>query len=172
MVPGFIFASALRVVPREERLQILRNRVRQAIALGVSVAMLSLSKLVAFGSPSRNTGLITFNGTVVINGAEEASGQTVFSGSTVSTDKESESVIIFRNSGRLKLEAGTTLSLGFSESSLSGSLKEGSVSYSSPAGVRADITTADGAIVADPGQPAQFRIQVEECNTNLSVQTG
>ena len=38
--------------------------------------------------------------------------------------------------------------------------------------VRAEITTADGAIVADPVQPAQFRIQVEECNTNLSVQSG
>src|SRR5438093_1156356 len=52
------------------------------------------------------------------------------------------------------------------------SRKQRSVSYSSPTGVRADITTADGAIVSDPVQPAQFRIQVEECNTNLSVQTG
>src|SRR5207237_5695294 len=64
------------------------------------------------------------------------------------------------------------LSLEFSESTLSGALTGGSVDCAAPTGVRAEIMTADGAVVNDPVQPAQFRIQVEECNTNLSVQGG
>jgi len=138
--------------------------------------MLSISSLVAFGSPpsiaKETTGLITVNGSVAINGMRAESGQTLFSGSTIRTDTESESLVNLRNSGRLKLGSGTTLNLEFSESTLSGSLKEGSVDCASPTGVRAEIMTADGAIVADPVQPAQFRIQVEECNTKLSVQSG
>ena len=175
MIPGFILFAASRS-PRKQRVRNLRHRGRQAVALFVSVAMLSISSLVVFGSPSsiakETTGLITVNGTVAINGRPAESGQTLFSGSTISTANESESVLTLRNSGRLKLGAGTTLKLRFSESSLSGSLKEGSVDFVSPTGIRAEIMTADGAIVADPVQPAQFRIQVEECNTNLSVESG
>jgi len=176
MIPGFILFAAPRSITRMERVRNLRLRGRQAVALFVSTAMLSISSLVAFGSPSSSaketTGLITVNGTVAINGMQAESGQTLFSGSTISTDKESESLVNLRNSGRLKLGAGTTLNLGFSESTLSGSLTVGSVDCASPTGVRAEIMTADGAIVADPVRPAQFRIQVEECNTNLSVQSG
>ena len=176
MIPGVTLCPTPRSITRKERVRNLRHRGRQAVALVVSIAMLSISSLVAFGSPSsfvkETTGLITFNGTVAINGTRAESGQTLFSGSTIRTDTESESVVTLRNSGRLKLGSGTTLNLGFSESSLSGSLREGSVDFVSPTGVRAEIMTADGAIVADPVQPAQFRIQVEECNTNLSVQSG
>jgi len=173
MIPGFILFAAPRSITSKER---VRHRGRQAVALLVSMAMLSISSLVALGSPSsiakETTGLITVSGSVAINGAPAESGQTLFSGSTITTDRESESVVSLRNSGRLRLGAGTTLNLGFSKSSLSGSLKKGSVDFVSPTGVRAEITTADGAIVADSVQPAQFRIQVEECSMNLSVQSG
>ena len=176
MIPGFISFAARRSITRKERVRNLRYRGRQAVALFVSAAMLSISSMIVFGSPSsiakETTGLITINGTVAINGARAESGQTLFSGSTIRTDTESESLVNLRNSGRLKLGSGTSLNLEFSESSLSGSLTVGSVDCASPTGVRAEITTADGAIVADPVQPAQFRIQVEECNTNLSVQSG
>jgi len=176
MIPGLILFAAPRSITRKERVRNLRHRGRQAVAICVSIAMLSISSLVAFGSPSSSpketTGLITVNGTVAINGTRAESGQTLFSGSTINTDTESESVVTLRNSGRLKLGSATTLKLGFSESSLSGSLKEGSIDCISPTGVRAEIMTADGAIIADPVQPAQFRIQVEECNTNLSVRAG
>jgi len=176
MIPGFVLFAAPRSITRKERVRNLRHRGRQAVAVCVSIAMVSISSLVAFGSPSsiakETTGLITINGTVAINGTRAESGQTLFSGSTIRTDTESESLVNLRNSGRLKLGSGTTLNLGFSESTLSGSLTVGSVDCASPKGVRAEIMTADGAIVADPIQPAQFRIQVEECNTNLSVQSG
>jgi len=174
MIPGFILFVAGNIT-REERVRSLRHRGRQAVAVCVSIAMLSISSLVAFGSPSsiaKETGLITINGTVAINGTRAESGQTLFSGSTIRTDTESESLVNLRNSGRLKLGSGTTLNLEFSESKLSGSLTGGSVDFTSPKGVRTEIMTGDGAIVADPLQPAQFRIQVEECNTNLSVQSG
>lgn len=176
MIPGFVLFAAPRSITRKERVRNLRHRGRQAVAVCVSIAMFSISSLVAFGSPSsiakETTGLITINGTVAINGTRAESGQTLFSSSTIRTDTESESLVNLRNSGRLKLGSGTTLNLGFSESTLSGSLTVGSVDCASPKGVRAEIMTADGAIVADPIQPAQFRIQVEECNTNLSVQSG
>src|SRR6266550_4932573 len=164
MIPGVFLSVAQRSITRKERVRNLRHRGRQAVALCVSIAMLSISSLVAFGSPSsiakETTGLITVTGTVAINGTQAESGQTIFSGSTIRTDTESESVVTLRNSGRLRLGSGTTLNLGFSESRLSGSLKEGSIDCASPTGVRAEIMTADGAIVADPVQSAQFRIQV------------
>jgi hypothetical protein len=175
MIPGFILFNP-RNIMRNEQVRNLRHRGRQAVAICVSIAMLSISSLVAFGSPSsiakEATGLVTINGTVAINGTRAESGQTLFSGSTIRTDTESESLVNLRNSGRLKLGSETTLNLDFSESTLSGSLTRGSVDCASPKGVGAEIMTADGAIVADPVQSAQFRIQVEECNTNLSVQSG
>ena len=153
MIPGSIL-FALRNIMRKNRVRNLRHRGRQAVAVCVSIAMLSISSMVAFGAPPSiargTTGLITVNGSVAINGMQAESGQTLFSGSTIRTDTESESLVNLRNSGRLKLGSGTTLNLEFSESTLSGSLREGSVDCASPAGVRAEITTADGAIIADP----------------------
>src|SRR2546427_13173516 len=95
MIPGFVVLAARRSITRKERVRNLRHRGRQAVAVCVSIAMFSISSLVAFGSPSsiakETTGLITINGTVAINGTRAESGQTLFSGSTIRTDTESES---------------------------------------------------------------------------------
>src|SRR2546425_6814220 len=129
MIPGFVLFAAPRSITRKERVRNLRHRGRQAVAVCVSIAMLSISSLAAFGSPSsiakETTGLITIDGTVAINGTRAESGQTLFSGSTIRTDTESESLVNLRNSGRLKLGSGTTLNLEFSKSTLSGSLTVG-----------------------------------------------
>src|SRR5438309_11926904 len=103
MIPGVLLSEAQRSITRKERVQNLRHRGRQAVALCVSIAMVSISSLVAFGSPAsiakETTGMITVSGTVAINGTQAESGQTLFSGSTISTNAESQSVVTLRNSG-------------------------------------------------------------------------
>jgi hypothetical protein len=138
--------------------------------------MLSIPALVVFGSPSSGvktaTGQIVVNGDVTVNSTPATTGQTLFSGSTISTNEDSQSLVELGNTARLRLNPETSLAIGFSESSVSGTLTKGSVDYISPAGVSAVITTADGVIVPDSNGEAQFQVQVLNGKTFLSVTTG
>lgn len=172
MNPAFILFASSRRMPSKGRGMNIGRRAYQAIALGVSFALLTISSVALGVTPNNANGLMSVSGTVAVNNSRAVSGQTLFSGSTITTEGDSTSVISFHNSGRVRLDANTRLTLGFSDTSLSGSLSEGKMDCIAPAGIRTEITTGDGAIVTDPGQAAQFRAEVSECNTNLSVQTG
>src|ERR1051326_6368101 len=125
MIPAFILSSTVRFVLGKERARDLKLCGHQAVALGVSLALLTISS-VTFAAGSKNglTGLVTVNGAVAINQTQAVSGQTLFSGSTISTGEESGSTITLRNAGRLRLDSSTTMVLGFSDASLSGFLSE------------------------------------------------
>src|SRR5262249_31937726 len=98
--PGPFFASR-PIVKTDQGLGNLRRRVRQPLALWIAAAMLSIPALVVYGSPSSSTkaptGQITVDGVVTLNSTPARSGQTIFSGSTISTDQDSQSLLDLGN---------------------------------------------------------------------------
>jgi ferric-dicitrate binding protein FerR (iron transport regulator) len=142
----------------------------------MALSTMNLFGLVAFGSSKnpvpRQSAMIKTDGIVTINGTRATSGQTVFSGSSITTEMQSESLINLDNQARLKLNEATALTLAFSRFGLTGSLSDGQVNTSVPAGFRAEIKTADASVITSPAEPATFSIRVDACSTNLSVQTG
>jgi hypothetical protein len=156
--------------------EILRRCARKVIALSIAMALLNLSVIVAYGAAAMNSrtasGLIVVDGVVTINGARATSGQTIFAASSITTEKQSETVLNLDNRARLRLDEETAFALESSRSGIFGSLDSGGVRGFVPAGIRAEIKTADASLTPDPTQPAAFTIKVEPCSTTLSVQTG
>ena len=172
-IPGFLVTVARLTVANDG--ENLARRGRQVVALFIAAAMLSIPALV-FASPTSNakitTGLIMVDGTVIVNSTPAKSAQTLFSGSTVSTAADSQSIIDFGNSARLRLNSESSVSIEFSQSTFSGSLNQGSFDYAAPAGITTMISTADSQVVADSASPAHFTVQVIAGTTLLSVTTG
>lgn len=153
-----------------------RRTARQALALLVASAILSLSATANSAAPNLNLkpaiGTVTIAGGVQIDGSTGVSGQTLFSGSSIRTSTEAESTVELVNLARLKLEAGTSLKLESSALGLSASLDNGTMRVFTPVGIRGSITTVDASMTTDASQPAVFRVLAEACDTSVSVQTG
>jgi formylmethanofuran dehydrogenase subunit C len=109
---------------------------------------------------------------VTVNGQSAISGATVFSDSTITTAANSSAVVSLGKLGRVELLPGSSMKLGFTESSISGSLEAGRARVSTPANVSVNIATKDGAIVADGSQAAAFSADVECGNTIVATQAG
>jgi hypothetical protein len=155
---------------------ISRPARRRAVAVLIATAMLNLCTTLAFASPKADapvpTGITTVGGVVTIDGLRALSGQTLFSGSSIVTGQQSESRLDLGNLANLKLYGESKLVMEFSGSTLSGWLEKGILHSFVPAGVRADIVTADASISTDPHQLAAFSIQVQSGTTTVSVDTG
>jgi hypothetical protein len=154
----------------------LRHQLRRAVAIGIAAAMLNLCTTVVFAYPkpdsALSTGMTTLSGVVTIDGLPALSGQTLFSGSSIVTAQRSESRLDLGNRARLKLYAQSKLTVEFSRTSLTGSLENGILHSFVPAGVRANIVTADALISTDPDQPGAFSIQVDSAGSTISVESG
>ena len=165
------------ILPRS--ITVWRKHARQALALLIATAILHLWAT-AFAAPAltpkansnSSIGMLTVEGTVEVSGAPAVTGQTVFSGSNIRTSPGSESVLDLGNLAHLKLGGETSLTLESSKLAFSASLHKGVVRALVPAGVRADIQTAEAWITIDANQLAVFSVQSDSCSTTLSVQTG
>jgi hypothetical protein len=165
----------------KRRLGILRQPrtlalTRQAIVCAVITAMLSLV-VHGGGMPGKSSalaeGLVTVTGTVKVNGQGAITGQTLFASNRIVTAGNSTASITLRNSSRLNLSADSDLNVESSSKTLSGSLTDGLVSGSVPAGVLVEFKTTDVTIVSDAAEPIVFSLQTNECaGTNITVDKG
>ena len=121
---------------------------------------------------SPDSGVIRVAGTVTIDGAQGGSGQTIFSGSQVVTAEGAESIIDLGKLTRLRLSSATDLSLDFSQSRITSTLRKGTVRAFIPAGLLVSIHTAGGELVTDPALATEFTIQVTDQNTQIAVKSG
>jgi ferric-dicitrate binding protein FerR (iron transport regulator) len=74
--------------------------------------------------------------------------------------------------GRVELAPNSNLKLTFTENSIMGLLESGSAHVSTLAGVTVNITTKDGAVVADGSQATSFVVSLTKGNTTISTQAG
>jgi len=150
--------------------------IQRAVALSTAMLLLlhgANAKSLSEATAQTARGIISFTGTVRINGQSALAGQTLFANSLVVTLAHSGSLIALSNLAKLNLSENTGATVDSSKTSLSVILWEGRIVSSVPAGVLADFTTADLSIKTDATEPVVFKIETTECGgTDIFVSTG
>lgn len=143
------------------------------------IAMLTVPGTVAFTGPNEQAQpgpsgrLVAVIGEVTVNGTSASSGTIVSSGSTVTTGAKSSSVVSLGKLGRVEVLPDTTMTLSFTDSSISVSmLGSGRVRVSSSMGTAANATTNDGEIVATGSGQNQFTVDTSCGDTLVAVKKG
>ncbi|HEX8072472.1 MAG TPA: FecR domain-containing protein [Pyrinomonadaceae bacterium] len=153
---------------------ISRTWSRTAITLGLTVAVLCVSSMVALAAPGQQgpAGQLSVNGTVTVNGTNAISGATVYSDSTIATAQNSSAVVSLGKLGRVELLPNSSVKLSFGDGNVNAMLDSGRVRLATSDGVAATVTTKDGTAVADSSTPNVFTVDVECGNTQVATQTG
>lgn len=156
---------------------ISRTWSRKSLAFCLAVAVLSVYSMVSLASPGQQgqtgpSGELSVSGQVTVNGQNAISGATVFSDSTIATAQNSSAIVSLGKLGRVELLPGSTMRINFNENTISGSLESGRARISTTAGTTANITTKDGAVIADASQASAFSIDTECGNTIIATQSG
>src|SRR5829696_6339003 len=89
------------------------------------------------------TGEVALTAGMSVDGLPAVSGQTVFPGSSFSTEEKARGVVELGNRARVELSGGSALKLDFSEEGLGGALDKGGARVSVPRDIAAALTTAD-----------------------------
>ncbi len=147
---------------------------RKSIAASLAVAVLSVYSMVALASPGAKapSGELSVLGQVTVNGQSVISGGTLFSDSVIATAEKSSATVSLSKLGRVELAPNSSLRLTFTDNSIMGLLEAGSAQVSTLAGIAVNLTTKDGAVVADGSQATSFTVNVAEGNTVLATHTG
>jgi hypothetical protein len=156
---------------------ISRTWSRKSMAFCLAVAVLSVYSMVSLASTGQQgqtgpSGELSVSGQVTVNGQNAISGATVFSDSTIATGQNSSAVVSLGKLGRVELLAASSMRISFNENTISGSLESGRARVSTMAGTTANITTKDGAVVADSSMASAFSIDTECGNTIIATQSG
>lgn len=134
--------------------------VRKSTTLILAMAILCVYSMVALAAPKDITGEITVNGSVSVNGQPAVSSSTIVSGSTIVTGANSSAIINLGKNGRIEILDDSTLTLKFTENSITGILSTGKIRVSNAAGIGTTFTTANSTVIADAGQANSFSIDV------------
>jgi ferric-dicitrate binding protein FerR (iron transport regulator) len=148
-----------------------KSQVRNLVSLSLIVALFCTFSLAGLAAP-QTTGSISVVGQVTINGANTTSGTTIFSDSTVTTEKNSSAVVSLGKLGRVEVLPQSTVKLTFDDAGVTCMLEAGRVRVSTSSGFNGSVNTKDGAVTADNAQGNSFTVDVECGNTIVSTQSG
>ena len=109
---------------------------------------------------------------VIVNGERAFNGRTFFSNGTISTTETSSATITIGKLGRVELAPASSLSLTFSDGSISGVLSKGQVSVANVKGVSVRIETPDDSIKNDGSSASRFAVAVSSGHTGVAVMKG
>ncbi|HEY0427703.1 MAG TPA: hypothetical protein VGC76_07960 [Pyrinomonadaceae bacterium] len=149
-----------------------KNRIRKSITLLTALAVWCLYSTVIFAAPKDITGEISVTGQVSVNGQAAVSNSTVISGSTIVTGSDSSAVVSLGKLGRVELSADSSLTLKFTDGSITGILSQGKTRVSNEAGVATTFTTKDATVIADAGQANSFVVEVECSHSHVDTISG
>jgi len=149
-----------------------RNWIRKSITFLATLAVWSVTSMVALAAPTEATGVINVTGQVTVNGQPAVSNSTFISGGTIATGADSTAVVSLGKAGRVELLADSTLTLKFTENSIIGMMTAGKARVSNAAGVATTFTTKDSTILADAGQANTFAIEIECSHTHVDTLAG
>jgi hypothetical protein len=134
--------------------------VRKSTTFLLATVILCVYSMVALAAPQDVTGEITINGSVMVNGQQAVSSSTIVSGSTIVTAANSSAIINLGKNGRVEVLDDSSLTLKFTENSITGMLSTGKVRVSNAAGIGTTFTTANSTVIADTSQANSFSIDV------------
>ncbi|HWS86666.1 MAG TPA: hypothetical protein VN282_06865, partial [Pyrinomonadaceae bacterium] len=118
------------------------------------------------------TGEVALAAGLSVDGLPAVSGQTVFPGSSFSTEEKARGMVELGNRARVELSGWSALRLDFSDEGLGGALDKGSARLSVPRDIAATLTTADASVASDRAETALFTLRVSAEGTTLTVQSG
>ena len=149
---------------------------RKSLASFLAAAILSVSSMFVLATPgyaaTTLAGELASFGAVTINGQKAAPGTTVFSESVITTAADANATVSLGKLGRVEVLPGSTFSLSFTETGLSGNLQAGQVRVSAPEGVAAAISTKDGVVTAKAGGVNVFTVDVTTGAMTVTKQAG
>lgn len=149
-----------------------KNILRKSITLMTAVAVWCVYSMVAYAIPGDISGEITVSGQVTVNGQPAVSNSTILSGSVISTGNGSSAVVSLGKAGKLELSANTSMTLHFSENSITAILSDGKTRVQNAAGVQATVTTKHATVIADTAQSDNFVVEVECAHTHVDTFAG
>lgn len=149
-----------------------KNWTRKSLALLTTLAVWTVTSMVAFAAPKDAAAEISVTGQVTVNGNPVTVNTTLASDSTVTTGPNSSAVVSLGKLGRVELQADSSMKLTFSQNSIVTVLDAGRVRVSNASGVGATVTTKHAAIVGDMGQANVFDVEVECSHTHANTSTG
>lgn len=149
-----------------------KNSFRKLIASFTSIAVLFVST--AFSLPGSNdpTGEITVRGQVTVNGQTAVSNATILSGSTIVTGAGSNAIISLGKVGRIEVMENSSITLNFSENSITAVLSSGKARIANAVGVAATVATKDATVIADSSMADNFTVEVECSHTHVDAIAG
>lgn len=146
--------------------------IHKTLAACLTLAVWSVSSMVALAAPGQSNGEITVTGSVTVDGRNVVSNSTITPGSTIVTAENSSAVVSLGKIGRVELNAKTTLVLKFDDSGIYGTLNEGKIRVMSMNGYNANIATRDGMTIADAAQSNTFVVEKECGHTHVDTIAG
>lgn len=133
--------------------------VRKTTTLILATAIFCVYSMVALAQ-QKSSAEITVTGAVTVNGQQAVSNSTIVSGSTIVTGANSSAIISLGKSGRIEVLDDSSLTLKFTENSITGILATGKIRVSNAAGIGATFTTANATVIADTAQANNFSVDV------------
>jgi hypothetical protein len=154
--------SLSKSLTKEEFNQMLgKQMVRKSTTLLLTMAIFCVSSMVALAGTKEATGEITITGQVSINGQTAVSHSTIVSGSTIVTSADSSAIINLGKSGRIEILDKSSLTLKFTENSITGMLSSGNIRVANAAGIGTTFTTSNSTVISDSAQANTFSIGVD-----------
>lgn len=148
---------------------------RKWITCCVVFAVLNAYTLTALASPAAAAaprGDLSAHGRVLLNGHEAISGTTVFSASSLRTERDSTAVIRLTDLGHVTLLADTDFRLDYDASRVAGALGAGGADVSSVKGALADISAGDLRVMSAPDEAAAFSLRTADGVTTVKALKG
>ena len=149
-----------------------KNIVRKTITSITLVTVWCMCSMVAFAVAKDNSGDITVTGQVTVNGQPAVSNSTILSGAVITTADNSSATISLGKTGRIELQANSSVTLNFSANSIVAMLSQGKAKVSNSAGVATTVTTKNATFIADAGQADNFMVEVECSHTHVDTTAG
>ena len=128
--------------------------------------------MVALAAPTGSTAEISVTGQVTVNGQSAVSNSTIMSGSSIVTGANSTATVSIGKTGRLELSSDSSLTLQFTDNSITGVLSSGKLRVTNGAGVAATVTTKDTVAIADASQSDTFVVEVECSHSHVDTDAG
>jgi hypothetical protein len=149
-----------------------KNNLRKFVTVTTAFTVWCVYSMVALAVPKDLVGEITVTGQVTVNGQAAVSNSTIVSGSTIVTGPDSSAIVSLGKAGRVEIGADSSLTLRFTDNSITGIVSQGKVRVANAAGVATTFTTKDATIIADAGQADSFGIDVECSHTHVDTTAG
>ncbi len=149
-----------------------KNILHKSVTSLTLVAVWCVYSMVAFALPQDFAGEITVTGQVTVNGQPAVSSSTVMSGAVITTGDNSSATVSLGKTGRIEILAHSSVTLRFTQTSITAILTEGKTRVSNAAGVAATVTTKNATFIADAGQADNFLVETECSHSHVDTSAG